>query len=159
MTPIKNNLGFSLVEVLAVLAIVSLILGGATVFSTNMVSISRLTETTAMSDSLFREAHMLAKYKKQCSKVSYSSAAVGSAALMLSSTPASANCCTSGSWTSVSKLDLRNIEVVGMSQDICFNEEAVINERVDRTLVFKIASAEVERTIKVFWLTGKVMSK
>ncbi len=154
-----NEGGFSLIELIGVMAIMSLVAGGVVVFGSSMMSVARLTETTAMSDSLMREAHMVAKYQKLCTKVSYNESGSGSSTLTLSSTASATNCCSGGNWTQINQLDLRDVRIQGLAKDLCFNEDAVIDERKDRELSFVSSVSESSKVVKVFWLTGKVMSK
>ncbi len=153
--------GFSLIEIITVLAIMGMVAGGAAVFGTSMMSTARLTETVAMSDALMREAHMMAKYQKLCTKVSYSDGGgAAGATLTLKSLPSQLNCCTqAGGWQKTNSIELRNVNIEGLDKDICFNDEAVLDERSDRILVFSTSADDVSKVVKVFWLTGKVMSK
>ncbi len=152
----SNNSGFSLIELMVVLALVSLMGSGMVYFGETMMSSTHLSESSSRLNTFLKNAQMKAKYQKNCVKLEYSST---QSKFLTSYFDNSLDCgVLVGPIANKSDELLLNSEIsvagVPPNNPIVILRNGSLMATTDRSIT--LSSASQTKTVKILGLTGKV---
>jgi prepilin-type N-terminal cleavage/methylation domain-containing protein len=155
--PIHSERGFSLIEIAVVLGLISITIGMATAFSSDLIENSRVIETATNLNSFLKSAFMTAKYKKTCVRVSYDATNLK----VLAEQFPGPNCATLSVVSKTDQLPIpASISVAGISLNpLMIATDGLVVANADRVIDVQSKVTSVQRELQIFGMTGKVSIK